>query len=100
MAYPVKEKETPFYIHAANQTLYFPADRKWCLPVSEIMVHYLLLYNLSMLSRYETEWWGDLFTVKTEADYPFILGFLQCTQKKMPELLENELLEKLAFARL
>jgi len=89
----IEEGRTPFFIHASTQLLYFPAERNLLLSVSEIMVHYLLLYNLSMLSRYETEWWGDLFAAKSESDYPFILGFLQCTREKIPALLEK-ILEK------
>ena len=100
IACPAEEKKTPFYIHMETRQLYFPANREIFLPVSEIMVHYLLLYNLSMLSRYETEWWGDLFTAKSESDYPFILGFLQCTQEKIPLLLEDELKKKLAAGSL
>jgi hypothetical protein len=95
MAPPIEEKETPFFIHADKQQLYLPGYRSLCFPIPEIMVHYLLLFNLSMLSRYETEWWGDLFTARSESDYPYILGFLQCTQKKIPGMLENELRKKL-----
>ena len=29
----------------------------------ELLIHYLLLYNLSMISRYETDWWYDLLAV-------------------------------------
>jgi len=94
----IEEQKTPFFIDASTNYLYFPTDREWMLPISEIMVHYLLLYNLSMLSRYETEWWGDLFAAKSEKDYPFILAFLQCTHQKIPALLENQLENKLILS--
>lgn len=88
---PVIESNGPFFFHAVNNKIYFPVDRNHFLPISEVMVHYLLLYNLSMLCRYEAEWWGDLLTAKSEIDYPFIVHFLTCTAEKIPFLLGTEL---------
>lgn len=82
----------PFFVHS-NGEIYFPMYREHFLPISEVMVHYLLLYNLSMLCRYETQWWGDLFASKPDRDYPFITHFLQVTAEKIPVLLAD-LLEK------
>ncbi|WP_085993776.1 YaaC family protein [Oceanobacillus senegalensis] len=81
----------PFYIHMNNGLIYFPIHREQFLAISEIMIHYLLLYNLSMLCRYEAEWWGDLLTSKPDVDYPFIKHFLHVTAEKIPKLLEEEL---------
>ncbi|WP_047983431.1 YaaC family protein [Ornithinibacillus californiensis] len=67
-----------------DHAIYIPTDRALLFPHSEVMVHYLLLYNLSMLSRYEAEWWGELLATKPDADYPFISSFLSITQKKIP----------------
>ncbi|WP_096202873.1 YaaC family protein [Bacillus sp. FJAT-45350] len=57
------------------------------LLLPEIVVHYLILYNLSMICRYETEWWGELFHHYPEADFPFIKEFLSITTEKIPYLL-------------
>lgn len=84
---PLTKSSGPFFFHITNQMIYFPNNRRLFLPISEIMVHYLLLYNLSMLSRYDTEWWGDLLTTKADIDYPFIKHFLHHTSKKVPLLL-------------
>ncbi|MFS0784106.1 YaaC family protein [Bacillus sp. 1P06AnD] len=62
--------------------------------LSELMVHYLLLYNLSMIARYETEWWMDLHHTKPTEDYPLIEQFLGCTQLKSPYLVSEWLLKK------
>lgn len=91
IAKPLTVEHGPFYIDLDNQTIHFPVLRENFLPISEVMLHYLLLYNLSMLSRYEAEWWGDLLVTKPELDYPFITYFLQNTAKKIPILLGNEL---------
>ncbi|MBS4162412.1 hypothetical protein GWP49_35780, partial [Klebsiella pneumoniae] len=41
-------------------TFLFPAARDRFLKLPEILIHYLIAYNLSMIARYETEWWYDL----------------------------------------
>lgn len=91
LTHPLTTSTGPFFFHATNEKVYFPIHRDHFLSVSEIMVHYLLLYNLSMLCRYEAEWWGDLLVTKPTIDYPFILYFLEQTSEKIPLLLEKEL---------
>ncbi|WP_138419191.1 YaaC family protein [Aquibacillus sediminis] len=77
----------PFFYHSAEETFYLPASREYFSTNHEIMNHYLLLYNLSMICRYETEWWGDLLHTLPTVDYPFIETFLQATSEKVPFLL-------------
>ena len=67
--------------------LYLPSERAQYNPIAEVMAHYLVLYNLSMICRYETEWWGDLFHTQESTDLPFILQFLEVTSEKVPHLL-------------
>ncbi|WP_059174282.1 YaaC family protein [Bacillus sp. FJAT-27445] len=57
----------------------------------ELMAHYLLLYNLSMIARYETEWWGEAVKMMPNRDYPFIQSFLNITQEKSPFLIYSHL---------
>lgn len=85
---------SPFFTETNGSAIYFPIHRENFLPISEIMIHYLLLYNLSMLCRYESQWWGELLTAKPDADYPFIKAFLKITSEKIPNLLEELLLQK------
>ncbi|HLS08935.1 YaaC family protein [Lentibacillus sp.] len=84
---------SPFFIDTYDRAGYFPVQRGNFLPISEIMIHYLLLYNLSMLCRYETEWWGDLLAAKPDKDYPFIKHFLTITAEKIPYLLGKYMLQ-------
>ncbi|WP_042147629.1 YaaC family protein [Paucisalibacillus sp. EB02] len=84
----------PFQI-TMNSEVYLPTDRDFFIPLSEVMVHYLLLYNLSMLSRYEAEWWGELLSTKPDVDYPFISRFLDITQVKIPIIMGKYLLKKM-----
>ncbi|MDC3414901.1 YaaC family protein [Terrihalobacillus insolitus] len=82
----------PFYFHYQKQTFYFPWNRHYFLTFNEVMYHYLLLYNLSMICRYETEWWGDLIHNHPNEDYPFIQHFLDVTATKVPLMLGHYLL--------
>src|SRR5690625_4770004 len=52
---PFIKSTGPFFFNSENHKIYFPMNRKHFLSISEVMIHYLLLYNLSMISRYETE---------------------------------------------
>ncbi|WP_054636238.1 YaaC family protein [Thalassobacillus sp. C254] len=54
----------------------------------ELLVHYLLLYNLSMICRYETEWWGELITHQTTSDFSFIKAYLALVREKVPFLFQ------------
>jgi hypothetical protein len=78
----------PLNYHLAENTYYFPVDRELLqMPVlNELMVHYVLLYNLSMISRYDTEWWSELFHTYTSHELPFINQFLNVTAQKIPYL--------------
>jgi YaaC-like Protein len=74
----------------------------WTLPLHkdkffqfpELLIHYLLLYNLSMIARYETEWWSELTKMMPNQDYPFIEAFLDITMKKGPFLIYQFLMGK------
>ncbi|MDP4171804.1 MAG: YaaC family protein [Bacillota bacterium] len=74
--YDLEEKH--FVLPSAKSTLF---------QLPELLIHYLLLYNLSMIARYETEWWGELTKMMPNKDYPFIDSFMNVTLKKSPFLI-------------
>ena len=76
----------PFSLHLEENKYYLPASRDTFSKLPEILIHYLLLYNLSMISRYETEWWYDLLLSMSNDDYPFILRYLEIAKRKIPYL--------------
>lgn len=88
----------PFSIHYEQSSIHIPTDRSMLSPLHEVIVHYLLLYNLSMISRYETEWWGELLHTFQSKDFPFIQQFLSVTIKKVPYLLFHFLYQKRGLA--
>ncbi|WP_028401879.1 YaaC family protein [Ectobacillus panaciterrae] len=67
-----------------TNTHYLPINRELMNVFPEMLVHYLLLYNLSMISRYETEWWSELLHSYSTEDYPFIHQFLSVSSDKIP----------------
>ena len=76
---------TPLYYEHLTNTYYLPltTDPRNPKPIlPELLIHYLLLYNLSMISRYETDWWYDLLGSYGSEDYPFIYQFLSISAQK------------------
>jgi len=79
----------PMFVTDMEGVIYVHLDKNPATAMSELMIHYLLLYNLSMLSRYETEWWGDLFALRENIDYPAISVFLDISVEKFPWLISS-----------
>jgi hypothetical protein len=73
---------------------YFPAERDHFLKLPEILAHYLVAYNLSMIARYETEWWYDLLLQSASDDYVIIQHFLHIVESKFPYYIAELLLQK------
>lgn len=97
LEYPLSDSFGPFFMDFYEKDIYFPRHRDQFIAISEVMVHYLVLYNLSMLSRYESQWWGELLTLKPDSEYPIVSSFLEITSKKVPFLLGKMLLHKAEY---
>ncbi|PJY99275.1 hypothetical protein CPT06_16665 [Bacillus vallismortis] len=63
---------------------YIPSKREQFLRLPEMTIHYLILYNIGMIARYETEWWYELLTQHISDDYVLIQQFLLVTENKFP----------------
>ncbi|SDJ25584.1 YaaC family protein [Natribacillus halophilus] len=57
-----------------------------------LLIHYLLLYNLSMINRYETEWWGELIAQRSSADLPLIEMYLETCPRRCEAIIVEEVL--------
>lgn len=84
----------PFYYNVLDNKHYIPIEKR-SVHLPEILVHYLLLYNLSMIARYEIEWWSELLKTMPNQDYPYIESFLSIAAKKGPQLIYNFLAKKM-----
>lgn len=81
------EELLPIKLNLYENKLYFPLVKSHLNLYPELLIHYLLLYNLSMIARYETEWWSELLKMMPNQDFPFIQYFLRCTAKKGPYII-------------
>src|SRR5699024_3255758 len=88
---PINPPHIPFFWRIDDSTIHFPTYRDHFLPVSEVVIHYLLLYIFSMLSRYEAGWWGELLAFRSDMDFPLIQKFLKTTAEKIPLLIGYQL---------
>lgn len=73
--------------------LYINHNRPDWVPI-EILVHYLLLFSLSMLCRYDTPLWGEMIYGLGSEEMVLIQEFLQLTQRKSPQLILEALFEE------
>jgi hypothetical protein len=75
---------SPLQFDLSNNQFNVPTNRNLFSFLPELLVHYLILYNLSMVCRYETDWWGELFHQYPSNDLPFITEFLDISKYKVP----------------
>ena len=83
---------SPIKFNLESSSYVLPLKKENLFLFPELMVHYLLLYNLSMIARYETEWWSELTKMMPNRDYPFIKTFLEITLQKGPFLIYEYLM--------
>ena len=84
----------PLKFNLEEQHFAFPLNKGDLFLYPELLLHYLLLYNLGMIARYETEWWSELIKMMPNEDYPLIKTFLKSTVKKGPYLIYQYLMHK------
>lgn len=77
----------PFHFHLYKDCFCLPISQTQYMHYPELIIHYLLLYNLSMIARYETEWWCELLKTTPNNDFPLINTFLSITAQKTPYLI-------------
>ena len=92
---PIVEEHLPFRWHLMKNRLALPGIRNDATTIPEVLIHYAILYNLSMIARYETEWWVELLKNRTNEDYPIITTFINVTSEKSPYLLLKLLKDKI-----
>ena len=68
-------------------------DTKLILP--ELMIYYMIMFNLGMLCRYETELWGDIIFSFTSEDMYIINEFINISLRKFPNLVLNILFNEI-----
>ena len=59
--------------------------------VPELSAHFLIMYLLGMLSRYQPEEWGEIIKGEETGEIYIVRKFLETTTRKFPNLVLNEL---------
>jgi hypothetical protein len=83
---------SPLLYNLQTNSLFISRKKEHFSFFPELLAHYLLLYNLSMICRYETEWWGELLHTFNSSDLSLITEFLDITSVKTPYYLYSFLL--------
>ncbi|GGC94768.1 hypothetical protein GCM10007216_26850 [Thalassobacillus devorans] len=82
----------PFYFSSTKQAFYTPYARDTADHLPEMMIHYMLLYNLSMICRYEVEWWMDLHHIRDTSDYALLTHFIALTSEETEKMVQQWLI--------
>ncbi|WP_280772260.1 YaaC family protein [Salipaludibacillus daqingensis] len=86
---PPKPNRSLVFRYRMDDHIFAPVDRSFLIQLPELLIHYALLYQLSMICRYEAEWWGELIYSFSFNDLPIITDYLHISQQKCPWLLNT-----------
>jgi hypothetical protein len=86
---PLLETHPLFRRH--DGSYYFWSGSPDSLPLPVWASHYLLLYVLGMLCRYETEWWGELVLSHGYAETYLVECFLSVHEQVFPTVIMEQL---------
>ncbi|WP_062350952.1 YaaC family protein [Bacillus kwashiorkori] len=78
--YPIEILPLRYYLEK-DTYLFANFHKEFCF-FHELMIHYLILYHLSMIARYEIEWWAELIHHKSTFDYSIISLYLNIAMDK------------------
>jgi hypothetical protein len=86
-----EESAHPLLVHdfSGRPHLRFPHGEDLVLP--ELSVHYMIMFVLGMLCRYETERWGEMILTFSSHDTFLINEFLNVSMRKFPNLILDAL---------
>ncbi|MFV9511868.1 YaaC family protein [Tepidibacillus sp. LV47] len=63
--------------------------------LSNLMIYYMIMFNLGMLCRYETELWGEIIFSFSSEDMYIINEFINSSLRTFPNLILNELFQEI-----
>jgi hypothetical protein len=86
--------EHPLILDDISGNFHFRLPHESELIIPEISLHFMLMFVLGMLCRYETERWGELVLAFMSQDMYIINEFLNVSMRKFPNLILNHLFEE------
>ncbi|MDF2607800.1 MAG: hypothetical protein K0S34_1996 [Bacillales bacterium] len=89
-----KNNFKPFYYNIHNEDYYCISNRYISNFIPELLAHYVILYNLSMICRYETDWWMELLKDNSTIEYNSIRLYLDYCNNKISFLIKDYILDQ------
>lgn len=86
--------ENPLFKQDYKGHFYLSFLREKRLMLPEEVVHFMLMYSLGMLCRYETDLWGDMHFSFSSEDTYIINEFLHASARKFPNCILNLLMNE------
>jgi hypothetical protein len=84
----------PLFLYDFSGRPYLRFPHEGGLLVPEISVHYMIMFVLGMLCRYETERWGEMILTFASHDTFLINEFLNVSMRKFPNLILDQLCQE------
>ncbi len=86
--------ENTLFTHDYKGNFSFKIKMDKAHTIPEVVTHYMIMYVLGMLCRYETERWGEIVFSFMSEDMYMIQEFLTLSARKFPNLVYNLLLKE------
>ncbi|OEH84259.1 hypothetical protein BHU72_10615 [Desulfuribacillus stibiiarsenatis] len=84
-----------YFIEDVNRRIFFRSKIHKDINLPEISVHFILMFILGMLCRYESERWGEIVLSSSTSDMFIINDYLNISMRKYPNLILNQLFDEL-----
>lgn len=84
----------PLFLYDFSGRPYLRFPHEGGLLIPEVSVHYMIMFVLGMLCRYETERWGEMILTFSSHDTFVINEFLNVSMRKFPNLILDELCQE------
>jgi len=84
-----------FFIEDVNRRFYIRSKINKDINLPEISIHFILMYILGMLCRYESERWGEIVLSSSTSDMFIINDYLNISMRKYPNMILNHLFNEL-----
>ncbi|WP_083248511.1 YaaC family protein [Desulfuribacillus stibiiarsenatis] len=84
-----------YVIEDVNRRIFFRSKIHKDINLPEISVHFILMFILGMLCRYESECWGEILLSSSTSDMFIINDYLNISMRRYPNLILNQLFDEL-----
>ncbi|OEF97598.1 YaaC family protein [Desulfuribacillus alkaliarsenatis] len=84
-----------YFIEDVNRRFFIRSKITKDINLPEISIHFILMYMLGMLCRYESERWGEIVLSSSSSDMFIINDYLNISMRKYPNMILNHLFNEL-----